>query len=402
MRILLTEGSGLTSRQVATRLGELGHAVEVLSSTGICISRFTRHVARIHRVPPFGKSPLAWLDAARAVAAHRRIDVVFPTQEQVAVLAAFPDRIGVPTIVPPFSALRRVQDKHTAYFTLAALGIPQPSTVFARTEADLASIVRFPVFVKKPVSTASSGVRRADDAKELAAAARALGLGAAGVLVQERVEGALAMVQAVADEGRLIAWHANLRVREGASGGAAAKKSIHEPAIGEHLATLVGGLRWRGPISLDAVLTDDAGPMYIDVNPRLVEPRNAWLSGVDLVQKTLALAGGGHPRKSEPGRAGVLTHQLLLGILGAAEKGRRAVARELMNAALGRDGYRDSVEELTPLGRDPLAAVPVAAAAAATLVWPRARRWFIDTSVGGYALTPEGWIEILRTVPQAH
>jgi hypothetical protein len=30
MRILLSDGSGLTSRQVATRLGELGHEVEIL------------------------------------------------------------------------------------------------------------------------------------------------------------------------------------------------------------------------------------------------------------------------------------------------------------------------------------------------------------------------------------
>jgi uncharacterized protein YbjT (DUF2867 family) len=38
VRILLTEGSGLTSRQVARRLGELGHEVEILSSTSICLT----------------------------------------------------------------------------------------------------------------------------------------------------------------------------------------------------------------------------------------------------------------------------------------------------------------------------------------------------------------------------
>jgi len=72
MRILLTVGSGLTARQVATRLSELGHQVEVLSSTPICLARFTRHVTRIHAVPPFGTHPLAWFDAACAVAVKRR------------------------------------------------------------------------------------------------------------------------------------------------------------------------------------------------------------------------------------------------------------------------------------------------------------------------------------------
>jgi hypothetical protein len=37
MRILLSEGSGLTSRQVAGQLGSLGHTVEILSSSKICL-----------------------------------------------------------------------------------------------------------------------------------------------------------------------------------------------------------------------------------------------------------------------------------------------------------------------------------------------------------------------------
>lgn len=79
MRILLTEGSGLTSRQVATRLGDLGHEVEILSSTRLCLARSTRRVRQVH----FARSPLRWLAAAKAIASARSIDVLFPTQEQV-------------------------------------------------------------------------------------------------------------------------------------------------------------------------------------------------------------------------------------------------------------------------------------------------------------------------------
>ncbi len=49
MRVLLTENAGLTSRQVATRLGELGHEVEVLSSR--------RPGARFMFVPAKGYRP---------------------------------------------------------------------------------------------------------------------------------------------------------------------------------------------------------------------------------------------------------------------------------------------------------------------------------------------------------
>jgi len=115
MRVLLTEGSGLTSRQVATRLGELGHEVEILSSTRLCLTRFTRHVRRLHLVPGFARSPLEWLTAAKTIAKARSIDVIFPTQEQVAALSAFHRTLEVTTIVPDFGALRRVQDKISAF-----------------------------------------------------------------------------------------------------------------------------------------------------------------------------------------------------------------------------------------------------------------------------------------------
>ena len=111
MRVLLSEGSGLTSRQVATRLGALGHHVEVLSSTPFCLTRFTRHVRALHRVPRFADDPMAWFAAANRIARLRAIDVLLPTQEQVAVLSAQRSRLEVATVVPDFAALRR-QDRH--------------------------------------------------------------------------------------------------------------------------------------------------------------------------------------------------------------------------------------------------------------------------------------------------
>ena len=97
------------------------------------------------------------------------------------------------------------------------------------------------------------------------------------------------MIQALADGGRLVAFNANARVREGAGGGASVKESLALPEMATHVERLVRALRWRGPISFDAILTD-SGPLVMDVNPRLVEPINAWASGVDLVGAMLDLA----------------------------------------------------------------------------------------------------------------
>src|SRR6266536_4062002 len=118
MRVLLSDGAGLTARQCATVLFEAGHTVEALSPDLLCLCRFTRRVRRIHQVPSYGADPFGWLEAALTVYERGRFDVLLPTQEQVAVLSAVPDRLrqaGIATVVPPFDALARVQDKLSAF-----------------------------------------------------------------------------------------------------------------------------------------------------------------------------------------------------------------------------------------------------------------------------------------------
>ena len=389
MKVLLSDGSGLTSRQCATRLSAAGHTVEVLAPDPLCLCRFTRHVSRVHRVPVYGADPFGWLGAALAVYRTGRFDVLLPTQEQVAVLSLAAGQLAaadVATAVPPFAALAAVQDKISASATLSRLGIPQPPTA---TEA--AGWSRFPAFVKYPIGTASAGIRRVTTPGELAEAA------APGpVLIQAAADGPLAMCQAVFDHGRLVAFHACQRTGEGAGGGASHKLSITLPQARRWFETLGAGLGWHGALSADVILAA-GGPVVIDVNPRLVEPQNAWLSGVDLVGPMLELARGSHPAGQPQGRAGLATHQLLLGVLGAAQhgRGRRGVAGELARAWRHSGAYRNSTEELSPAAaRDPRALLPLAAAAAGTLAAPRTWSWFASGSVASYALTAEGWQHI--------
>jgi glutathione synthase/RimK-type ligase-like ATP-grasp enzyme len=235
MRILLSEGSGLTSRQVATRLGHLGHHVEILSSTPFCLTRFTRHVRKVYSVPAFGRDPLAWVESAERIAKQREIDLLFPTQEQVTVLSARQNELKVATVVPAFESLLQVQDKISAFRTLEGARIPQPHTTLVNRAEDLVQIDQFPVFIKRPVSTASSGVRRARTPGDLQIITGELGFGTQGLLVQRESHGPLAMVQAIADDGHLIAHHANLRLREGVGGGASIKQSVTIASMSEHL-----------------------------------------------------------------------------------------------------------------------------------------------------------------------
>jgi hypothetical protein len=404
MLILLSDGSGLTARQTATLLAAAGHRVEALSPDPLCLCRFTRHVRRVHRVPACGCDPDGWLDAALAVAGRRHADMLFPAQEQAAVMSAAAGRLreaGLLTAVPDFTALRAVQDKLSAFATLGRLGLPQPSSAVAGSADELRSAGPLPAFVKTPIGTASAGVCRVSTTAGLRRLAgqydRDGVFAAGGVLVQQPVTGPLAMVQSVFARGELIAFHAAERTGEGAAGGASHKRGIALPAVREHISVLGRELDWHGALSADVILGPD-GPQFIDINPRLVEPVNAYRSGVDLVGALVDAARGGTAEPQPAGQPGVQTHQLLLAVLGAAQHGgrRRDVARQLAAALSGRDGFRASTEELTPLRHDPRTAVPVAIAALATLIRPAAWRHFTSGSVGAYALTPAAWHHINR------
>lgn len=393
MRILMTDGSGLTSRQTANRLWSAGHVVEALSPDPLCLCRFTRHVHHIHNVPTYGSDPLAWLDAALGIYESGRFDVLLPTQEQVAVLASVPERLydrGVVSAVPPFVALAAVQDKVSAFHTLTRLGVPQP-----RGSTRPETWTAFPAYVKEPIGTASGGVRRVGSPEELAQVSHG-----ATTLIQAGVDGALAMCQSVFDHGSLVAFHANLRTGEGANGGASHKQSVDLPEARTWLQVLGADLAWHGALSADVIVTD-TGPMFIDINPRLVEPENAWRAGVDLVGAMLDVACGAQSGQPS-GQTGVRTHQLLLAVLGAAQQGagRRGIAAELLEAYRRSGLYSDSVEELTPVHRDPIALAPLALASASALIWPPSWSWFASGSVENYALTPKGWEQILAGLPQ--
>ena len=240
-------------------------------------------------------------------------------------------------------------------------------------------------------------MRRIADREELARAATGR-----NVLVQVAVPGPLAMCQSVFDAGSLVAFHANHRTGEGASGGASHKRSVALPEVRRCFEVLGRDLHWHGALSADVILGDD-GPVFIDVNPRLVEPQNAYLCGIDLVGVMLELAIGAHPPAQPAGKTGVATHQLLLAVLGAAQhgRGRRGVIAELVDAVTRSREYSGSSEELNPVAHDLRSVVPVAMAAAATTLAPRSWSWFAAGSVANYALSEQGWHDILHADPAA-
>lgn len=416
-RILLSDGSGLTSRQVATILAQKGHEVHVLCPPGLSLTKTTRWVTRTHNITPFGPSPHTWLREAIEIVKDNNIDILIPTQEQVAVLSAEAEllrTLGVGFAVPSFNSLRKVLDKVSAYNTLTEVELRQPTSVTVNSAENLQSQVKLlPCFVKMPIGTASRGVLSAKTTEDLVRIAQdydSYGCFQDGgqILVQRAVAGPLLMIQSVFSHGKLLSWHSCLRAREGPSGGATNKISLPIPLVKEDLIKLGAFLDWHGALSMDAILVDGL-PHYIDVNPRIVEPTNALYSGVDLVESMLQISmpdSTSHFSQQahnsiipqSDSQADIRTHQLLLGIFKAIELGRISLLLEVLKAVRGLDEYANSREELTPIRDDPFSFLFLTILIMVLLIGGnRVVRSLTKQNVGSYALTPKGWQEILQT-----
>ena len=393
MRVLLSEGSSLTSREVITCLGPLGYRLEVVDPDPFCLARFSRWVRAVHRCPRPGIDPPGWLFAVRRLVRDREIDVVLPTHEQAWLfsVAGSGVRDGLPVAVAPREAFDRVQSKIEFARLLDSLRLPQPRWRLVRGAEDVADLA-FPYWLKAPFSTAGQGVRQVREVGSLEMALRDLvGSGSGTVMAQEPARGQYGQVQALFDHGRLIAVHTSVQVGTGIGPSAAARLSVDHLVPRRDVALLGEALEWHGGLTLDYMHADGV-PQYIECNPRTVEPANACASGVNLPELQVALTLG--ERVGSPmavGRAGVRTHgtiALLLGV--AASPGtRRAVMGELARAVLRHGPYRASAEQLTPVVRDPVSAVALAVVVARVMGSPAAAVRVAGAAIARYSVTAD-------------
>jgi hypothetical protein len=174
--------------------------------------------------------------------------------------------------------------------------------------------------------------------------------------------------------GQLIGFHAYRQIAAGAGGGEAIKQSVRRLNARALLAAIGEKLAWHGALSVDYVLPDDdATPLLIDCNPRLVEPMSAYLAGVDLVGLLLRVSRGEISAAVPDSRDGVRTHLAMQALLGCALRGgtRRVLIREGWRLLTGGGPYAESTEELTPVRLDWVSGLPLVVTAIFLLAAPR-------------------------------
>jgi predicted ATP-grasp superfamily ATP-dependent carboligase len=396
-KILLSEGSSLSSREAITALGLAGHRVDLLSSDPQCLGRFSRFVRRVHRAPAPGLDPDGYLSAVIGIVNARKIDVLMPVHEQAYLFAAarrqLPSRLGI--ALADFEAFEQVQSKAGLAELLTRLDVPQPRTEIVRSANEFAADRPYPFFVKAAFGTASVGVWQVRDARQRDAVLAQLqqhDAFAEGLVVQAAVTGSLERTQAVFDRGRLVASHIYRQAVEGPGGGDVLKISVASPQVREIVMRIGRALDWHGALSFDYIREDATGtPHFIDANPRLVEPMNAWFSGIDLPGALLQVSLGETPPAQAPGREGVVTRLGLMGLLDAARlrNRRRDVLREIALLASSSGRYRGSREELVPLLTDPWCVIPLGVVVRRLLHDPAVAARFSDTAIAAYSLTPQ-------------
>lgn len=141
---------------IARNLSGLGIRVLVVDPV-FCISKFSRHVDRVHRSPAYG-NPEKFIDFLIGLSVQEKLQkpVIFPTSDiAVRILAKNRTRLEehylVPT--PAWEITRLAYNKKLTYQLATEIGVPIPRTFFPESEEELSEqVLDFPVILKPAIT----------------------------------------------------------------------------------------------------------------------------------------------------------------------------------------------------------------------------------------------------------
>jgi predicted ATP-grasp superfamily ATP-dependent carboligase len=363
------------------------------------MGRFSRYIHQVYRCPTSGSDPVGYLKFVIQLLKQHAYDVLFPANEQ-AYLFAWAKNYLTPLVglaVADFSAFKQLQTKAAFMQFLDEIKLPHPATRNARTWTEIeqaAAIFTTPFYIKTSYGTASTGVWRIGEMSvlpELKKQLHGLGLldGQTEFLVQTAASGNFEQSHGIFEHGRLLALHCTRRLLEGARGGAIVKAGVDRPVVRQHYEKIGQVLAWHGSLSIDYFWDEKTDqPAYIDANPRITEPMNAVVNGINLADLQVQLALGKEISPYPPVHTTLKSHNALQAMLGAA--GRRHsqadVLREMFRVAFKKGVYQDSQEGLTPILHDLPSLLPLAVVIMSLLFDPCSEERLASNTIANYSL----------------
>jgi len=311
---LAREGLAMRTALVAD-LVAIGHH-DIVTTTD---SRFTKAAPMGVEVVPIGADMTTTFD--ELLSSADAVWLVAPeTDRCLERLAARVERKGKILLGSGAAVIRKASDKADLPRRLARIGVQHPATVTVDSGVDARTTARelgYPVVLKPRRGAGSRGVQLVHNARELESALAvrrrvdATSFSTAGdkgdrdLVMQRYVRGIPASVSLLADGRRSVALTVNAQRMSTTSGFSyrGGRTPLDHPLTAEAVdaatrtCAALAGL--RGYVGVDLVLTD-AGPVVIEVNPRLTTAYLGVRAVVDENVAAMALAACGGELPEQP------------------------------------------------------------------------------------------------------
>jgi hypothetical protein len=132
----------------------------------------------------------------------------------------------------------------------------------------------------------------------------------------------------------------------------------------------------------------DEQPSYIDANPRITEPMNAVVNGINLADLQVQLSLNRDIQPLSPMNTAFKSHNTIQALMGAANHrhSRRDVLREMYRVLFQKNIYKDSQEGMTPIRQDIPSILPLALVFADLLLNPTREQQLAHKTIANYSL----------------
>jgi len=324
---------------VVRSLGKRGVPVTAASDTERSLGSLSKYSADavVHQSPT--SEPDAFIDQLVSLLEERDYFAVIPVNDPTAkVVSQRKDRLtatGTAVGVPDWDQAKQVFDKALTFDIAESLSVPTPETHAPTDIADvdrLADDISYPVVVKSRSKYVSDSAGRlhlhrvgddsyAESPAELRSTYRDVvkkneHFESLPPIVQEYVPGETTTTVGLADDGELLAWFQERRLRTTphSGGNSTVIRGMRDPGMRDHAAEVLDALSWTGPAQVEFMRTPDDEYYLIEVNGRYWgSVPLAVDSGVDVPWLHFSQLAG-HPPTSPPVyRDDVIHHRLLYG-----------------------------------------------------------------------------------------
>jgi len=382
-----------------TALGPLEYTIDICDPDPFCMGRFSSYIHKVYHSPKSGDDPLGYLKFVIKLIKEQDYDVLFPANEQ-AFLFSWAKEYLTPLVgvaVSDFSAFQCLQTKSAFMRYLDKIELPHPLTHYAKTWDEIQEAVDIfgkPCYIKTDYGTASTGVWRIKNDQDLNLLKESLNgqkilNGQSEFIVQEASNGIFEQLHSIFDHGRLIAIHCTRRLKEGLGGGAIIKVGVDRPIARQNLEKIGASLKWHGSLSVDYFYNElDGKSYYIDANPRITEPMNAVVNGINLAEMQVQLSLGEFTPTDYTDHITNKSHSAIQALLAAAGQrySRFDVLKEMCLVTAKKGVYKNSREGLTPVAKDFPSILPLSAVLLQLLFNPRSGQAQAQKAISNYSL----------------